>query len=133
MSCGKTDLETFQCATCTYRNDDDALACPARWFFQQFGDKWSLPVLGCLFNGPLRFSQLRKELEPISERMLILTLKKLEENGFIEHGQSAGQPAQNAYGLTPQGMSLLEQVADLFQWTNANVTTILKSYEARPR
>jgi DNA-binding HxlR family transcriptional regulator len=133
MSCGKTDLEAFQCDTCTYRDDDDAYACPARWFFQQFGDKWSLPVLGSLVNGPMRFSQMRKELTPISERMLILTLKKLEESGFIIRGQSAGHTVQNNYGLTPQGISLLEHVGDLFQWTNANVSTILKSYETRTR
>ena len=129
MSCANSELEGFQCDVCPDRSADVVDRCPARWFFQNFGDKWSLPVLGCLVGGPLRFSQFRRQLEPISERMLILTLKKLEEGGFIE--RAAERASLSTYKLTALGLSLLEHVGDLFQWMNSNAPAVLESYDRR--
>ena len=130
MRCGDSGLEVFQCDICPTRATDNVCACPARWFFHHFGDKWTLPVLGSLYPGPMRFSQLRKTQEPISERMLILTLKKLEELGFIARGRADSAPNQNSYQLTALGRSLLEHVGELFHWMNTNAPTILATYEA---
>jgi len=58
--------------------------------------------------------------------MLILTLKKLDDGGFTEHGGDG--TSRNTYRLTAQGQSLLEHVGDLFHWMNANAPAILQSY-----
>lgn len=131
MNCASTETGAFHCDACLRRLSDDVCACPARSFFDLFGDKWTLPVLGCLVNGPMRFSQFRKTLEPISERMLILTLKKLEDTGFLTRGPTDDHANQHTYRLTALGRSLLEHVGELFLWMNANAPQMLKSFAAR--
>ncbi|GAA0533653.1 DNA-binding HxlR family transcriptional regulator [Rhizomicrobium palustre] len=130
MNCASTDTDQFLCATCTNRQSATESDCPARWFFLHFADKWTLPVLGLLNNGPLRFSQFRKSLTPISERMLILALKKLERFSLIEREESNTTAAQAAYRLTPEGRSLLEHMGDLYLWMRLHETDILAAMTA---
>ena len=130
MICVSVEADQFLCSTCSHRTAGKTDECPARWFLEHFGDKWTLPVLGALHVGPLRFSQFRKSLAPISERMLILSLKKLETNGLIRREEANAPALQNTYRLTPLGQSLLEHVADLYNWMNANAPAIAAAYQA---
>jgi DNA-binding HxlR family transcriptional regulator len=128
MICASIESDLFLCSACPNREAANVDECPARWFLEHFGDKWTLPVLGALNVGPLRFSQFSKALAPISERMLILSLKKLENNGLICREEANASALQNTYRLTPLGRSLLEHVADLYLWMNENAPAILAAY-----
>lgn len=135
MNCARDESGQLLCSTCVYRNTDSEDRCAAHWFFNQFGDKWTLPVLGLLHAGPLRFSQFRKTLEPMSERMLILALKKLEKNGLICRDESGHSPLHNTYRLTPDGRALLDQMADLYAWMDEHGPAILAAiveFNAKP-
>ena len=128
MGCVGIELEQVQCGACPEGLSATVGQCPGHRLFQHIGDKWTLPVLGTLYPGPLRFSQFRKTLPSLSERMLILTLSKLEDSGFIERGDS--EALQNAYSLTPMGRSLLEHVGDLQLWMSENASAVLAACEA---
>lgn len=130
MICASLETDQFLCSTCPNRIAGRVDECPARWFLEHFGDKWTLPVLGAMHVGPLRFSQFRKALAPISERMLILSLKKLESNGLIVREEADTPALQNTYRLTSLGRSLLEHIKDLFDWMNANAPAIVAAYIA---
>ena len=56
--------------------------CPVRDVLKRVGDKWSILVVAILRDGPLRFNELRRSIEGISQRMLTLTLRSLERDVF---------------------------------------------------
>lgn len=85
--------------------------------------------MGRLYNGPLRFSQLRKSLAPLSERMLILALKKLETIGLVERSHAGDLLVHNTYQLTALGRSLLENMGDLFLWMTDHAAAIIEAYQ----
>src|SRR4029453_17243726 len=58
-------------------------ACRAREVLERVGDKWSLLVIGLLGEGPLRFAELRRSVDGISQRMLTVTLRGLERDGLV--------------------------------------------------
>lgn len=120
----------FLCNSCVNRSSEAAQECPSRWFFGHFGDKWTLPVLGALFHRPMRFSELRNSLEPVSERMLIRALKKLESFKLICRTQAAESPHQACYRPTADGEALLKELTDLYHWTLENGPAVLAAYEA---
>jgi DNA-binding HxlR family transcriptional regulator len=86
------------------------------WMVQEFGDKWSLPILCRLGTGPHRFLQLKRALGPVSQRMLTRTLKKLERLGVVSRTCSEGAFPQVTYNLTEGGTVLFEAVRKLDHW-----------------
>lgn len=86
------------------------------WMVQEFGDKWSLPILCRLGTGPHRFLQLKRALGPVSQRMLTRTLKKLERLGVVSRTCSEGAFPQVTYDLTASGLVLFEAVRKLDVW-----------------
>jgi DNA-binding HxlR family transcriptional regulator len=90
--------------------------CSVHWLARQFGDTWSLPVLCRLADGPMRFSQLRNCLGPVSQRMLTRTLKKLERIGIVSRRSTEGFPLTVTYALTERGMALLDPLWRLHMW-----------------
>src|ERR1044071_6505334 len=71
------------------------------------GDKWTILVVGELGNGPRRFSEIRRALGSISQRMLTLTLRSLERDGLAKRTVFPTVPPKVEYALTPLGRSLL--------------------------
>ncbi|MGA9524852.1 MAG: helix-turn-helix domain-containing protein [Myxococcaceae bacterium] len=84
------------------------------------GDKWSVLVIGLLGSGPMRFSELRRAIAGISQRMLTLTLRGLERDGLITRTVFPSIPPRVDYALTPLGRTLLEPVTALAQWAEKN-------------
>jgi DNA-binding HxlR family transcriptional regulator len=84
----------------------------------RIGDKWSVYVIALLGNGTLRFTELRRAVEGISQRMLTVTLRALERDGLIERRIYAVIPPRVEYTLTPLGSSLLDVVGALVEWSN---------------
>ncbi len=88
------------------------------------GDKWSILVVGTLGGGPRRFNELKRAIDGISQRMLTLTVRGLERDGFITRTVTPSIPPRVDYELTELGRSLLEPVKILGEWAIANRTTV---------
>jgi DNA-binding HxlR family transcriptional regulator len=88
------------------------------------GDKWTVLVVTLLGEGPKRFSELRRALGSISQRMLTLTLRGLERDGLLTRSVLPTIPPRVDYELTPLGHSLLEPVSALGLWARQNRSAI---------
>ena len=84
------------------------------------GDKWTVLVVGVLGAGPKRFSQIRRSLGSISQRMLTLTLRALERDGLVTRTAFPTIPPRVDYELTRLGRSLLDPVSGLGLWARRN-------------
>lgn len=112
-------------AICPNSPDIDDQACLAvREVLNRVGDKWSLLIVGYLAEGPLRFNELRRSVEGISQRMLTLTLRGLERDGLVARSVQATTPPRVDYALTPIGLTLLEPVRALVAWADQNRVAI---------
>lgn len=86
----------------------------------QIGDKWTVLVVRALNDGPRRFSELKRDVEGISQRMLTLTLKTLERDGFVTRTVYPTIPPRVDYELTTLGHSLSEPLGVIAQWAITN-------------
>jgi DNA-binding HxlR family transcriptional regulator len=88
------------------------------------GDKWSMQIVMALSNGPRRFSELKRELDGVSQRMLTLTLRGLERDGMVSRTVTPSIPPRVDYELTNLGRSLEGPIGQLQQWALDNVGAI---------
>jgi DNA-binding HxlR family transcriptional regulator len=86
----------------------------------QIGDKWTVLVVRALNDGPRRFSELKRDVEGISQRMLTLTLKTLERDGFVTRTVYPTIPPRVDYELRELGHSLSEPLGVIAQWAITN-------------
>ena len=86
----------------------------------RIGDKWSVLVVMQLGDGPRRFSELRRAIGSISQRMLTLTLRGLERDGLVSRSVTPSTPPRVDYALTGLGHSLRKPVDALGEWAVAN-------------
>jgi DNA-binding HxlR family transcriptional regulator len=117
------------------RFDVMAAACPTRQVIGRVGDKWSLLVLYALSTGTKRFSQLRSEVEGISQKMLTQTLRALERDGFVHRHAYPTIPPKVEYKLTPLGQSLEDAIAIVRRWAYTHmdeITTSRANYDQQP-
>jgi DNA-binding HxlR family transcriptional regulator len=99
----------------------DSSACPfVRDVLSRVGDKWSVLLIVALAGGTRRFSELKRSVEGISQRMLTLTLRGLERDGLVSRLVFPTVPPRVDYGLTPLGRTLLKTVTELADWANAS-------------
>ena len=108
----------------------DGRCIAVREVLNRVGDKWSILVVGLLGDGPQRFSELRRSIEGISQRMLTLTVRALERDGLVTRTVTPSIPPRVDYELTRLGSSLLESVQALAAWADTNR---LHVQEARDR
>ncbi|HEX5365390.1 MAG TPA: helix-turn-helix domain-containing protein [Acidimicrobiales bacterium] len=98
---------------------DRALApgdCPVRDVLDRVGDKWSVLVLHLLSARTRRFTELRRQIDGISQRMLTVTLRGLERDGLVSRTVHPVVPPRVDYALTDLGRSLAETINDLVSW-----------------
>jgi len=93
-------------------------SCSARDVLELVADKWSLYVVAYLGDGPRRFTELKRGIEGISQRMLTVTLRGLERDGILIRTVYEVMPPHVSYRLTPLGHSLLRATAPLIQWSD---------------
>ena len=91
-----------------------------REVLNRVGDKWSVLIVGLLADGPKRFSELRRAIEGISQRMLTLTLKGLERDGLVTRTVYPTIPLRVEYGLTELGRTLRKPIQSLAKWAQEN-------------
>ena len=102
--------------------------CPVRDVLSRLGDKWSILVLVTLnANGTMRFSDIHKTIEDISQRMLTVTLRTLESDGLVERKIYAEVPPRVEYNLTDTGRSLIPHVEALVE----HMAVILQNRESK--
>jgi DNA-binding HxlR family transcriptional regulator len=95
-----------------------------REVLDRIGDKWSLLVIGTLRSGPLRFGELEKSIDGISQRMLTLTLKHLVEDGLVGRTAYAEVPPRVEYEVTELGATLVPLVLKLAEWAMGHAEEI---------
>ena len=101
--------------------------CPVRDVICRLGDKWSMLVLITLnANGTMRFSDIHKMIEDISQRMLTVTLRTLESDGLVERKIYAEVPPRVEYYLTDTGGTIIPHLERLVGWALENMDTILE-------
>ncbi|MDF2117823.1 helix-turn-helix domain-containing protein [Roseiarcaceae bacterium H3SJ34-1] len=86
----------------------------------RIGDKWTILVIRMLGERPMRFNELRRKIDGVSQRMLSLTLRGLERDGFVIRSVRPTVPPQVDYTLTELGTSLLVPVRALGDWAFAH-------------
>jgi len=100
--------------------------CPTRQVLDHVAGKWTGLVLGRLQETDVkRFSQLRREVGGISQKMLTQTLRGLERDGLVTRTVYPEVPPRVEYALTPLGHSLAETVSRVRIWTEANFADVL--------
>jgi DNA-binding HxlR family transcriptional regulator len=102
--------------------------CPVRDVLDRIGDKWSVLILKNLEEGPRRFGALRRMIGDISQRMLTQTLRDLQRDGLILRTVYPTVPPSVDYRLTKLGISLMDPLEHLVQWSDRNHK---KVHEAR--
>ena len=104
--------------------------CPSRDLLDRIGDKWAVLVLGELGKqGVCRFTELRKRLSGVSEKMLTQTLRALERDGLVRRTVYPVVPVRVEYALTPLGETLREPLKALTEWSTRHITEVLAARE----
>jgi len=103
--------------------------CQVREVLQRIGDRWTMLVMTLLADGPRRYSDLRRSIEGISQRMLTLTLRNLESDGLVTRTVTPTNPPRVDYEVTEAGRGLCERIALLIDWVHDNRDYIHESRE----
>ncbi|MEU8239035.1 helix-turn-helix domain-containing protein [Actinoplanes missouriensis] len=100
--------------------------CPSRDVLDQIGSKWAVLVMGELGRqGARRFTQLRRQLGGISEKMLTQTLRTLERDGLILRTVYPEAPIRVEYELTPLGQTLRGPLKALTEWSTQHIEEVV--------
>lgn len=102
-----------------------------RQVLDRVGDKWSMLIIGVLGDGPLRYTDLQRQIPGISQRMLTHTLRQLTEDGLITRTAYAEVPPRVEYALSPLGEGLREIVRRLIAWATDHYDEI-RANRSRP-
>ncbi|GAA4007200.1 helix-turn-helix domain-containing protein [Streptomyces plumbiresistens] len=94
--------------------------CQVRQILDRVADKWSLLVIALLEHRRLRFTELRREIDGISQRMLTVTLRSLERDGLVKRTVHPVVPPRVEYELTPLGGTLHATIQSLVKWTEVH-------------
>ncbi|AZP17372.1 winged helix-turn-helix transcriptional regulator [Streptomyces aquilus] len=112
---------------------EDHPDCGIRDVLDRIGDKWSVLVIVELAGGPRRFRELQRAIHGISQRMLTLTVRRLERDGLVLRTVYPSVPAQVDYRLTETGSSLTHLVKALTDWSLTHRPVIAEARDAYDR
>jgi DNA-binding HxlR family transcriptional regulator len=98
--------------------------CPSRAVLEHVTSRWGVLVLAALLDKPHRFSELRREVGGVSEKMLAQTLQTLERDGFVNRDAKPVIPPRVDYSLTPVGREVAEQVWTLTRWVESKLDDV---------
>jgi DNA-binding HxlR family transcriptional regulator len=113
------------------RGEVFAVECPSREILKHVTSRWGVLVLVALREGTHRFSDLRRKIGGVSEKMLAQTLQQLELDGFIDRVSLPVVPPHVEYSLTPLGEDIGSQVESLTDWIEINLPKILLAQQKR--
>lgn len=108
--------------------------CPTRRILDRIGDRWTVLIVGALWDGSARFSELLRRIEGVSQKMLTQTLRGLERDGLVQRTVHPEVPVRVEYTLTEAGRTLREPLRALEEWSVTylgNVSAAQKAYDRR--
>ena len=103
--------------------------CAGRDVLDHVVSKWGMLILLALAERTYRYAELRRRVGGVSERMLALTLRTLEEDGFVARRDYGEVPPRVDYSLTPLGSGLAEHLETLGRWIAKNTPKVLAARE----
>lgn len=103
-------------------------ACPSREILSHLTSRWGVLILIALLPGTLRFSEIRRRIGGVSERMLAQTLQLLERDGMITRYDYNIVPLRVEYTLTPHGKEAAVKVRDLADWIENNLAALTQAH-----
>lgn len=98
--------------------------CPTRQVLDRIADKWTVLVVRRLANGTLRFAQLRRAVDGISQKVLTNILRGLERDGLVHRRLYASVPPRVEYSLTQLGLSLVDLVSGVCSWAETHMEQV---------
>lgn len=101
--------------------------CPTRKALDRIADKWTVLIIGLLADEPRRFSDLKRSIEGISQKMLTQTLRTLERDGLVSRTAYAEVPPRVVYELTPLGETLIDPIIAIRDWAYQSMDAVLKA------
>lgn len=104
--------------------------CPSRLVLEHVTSRWGVLILAALLERPYRFSELRRAVDGVSEKMLAQTLQTLERDGFVHRDAKQVIPPRVDYSLTDLGREAAEQVWALARWTEQRLDAVFTAREA---
>ncbi|MGI5504845.1 winged helix-turn-helix transcriptional regulator [Lentzea sp. CA-135723] len=111
-----------------------AKACPSRPTLEHVTGRWGSLTLSALDAGPLRFNELRRRVDGVSEKMLSQTLQALERDGLVHREAQHTNPPRVDYSLTPLGRETADKLLSLIRHLEAMMPQVLDAqaaYDAR--
>ena len=105
--------------------------CPSRAILNHVTSRWGVLVLVALRGGTHRFSELRRKIGGVSEKMLAQTLQQLERDGFIDRVSHPVVPPHVEYSLTVLGEEIGAQVESLIDWIETNLPKVIEAQQTR--
>ena len=99
--------------------------CPSRIVLNHVTSTWGVLILVALSQGGLRWGELRRTVQGISEKMLAQTLRTLEKDGFVLRTAQPTVPPRVDYSLTERGREVSERLLPLMAWISENADDIL--------
>ncbi|MFB2554380.1 winged helix-turn-helix transcriptional regulator [Herbiconiux liangxiaofengii] len=124
------DLPTAPPEGVGYSIDPYAAGCPSRRLLDRIGDRWTVLVVGVLADGPQRFSDIRRAVEGVSQKMLTQTLRGLERDGLVTRMVYAEVPPRVEYELTEAGHTLQEPLKALERWAVDHFGQVVASWQS---
>ncbi|GAB2562954.1 winged helix-turn-helix transcriptional regulator [Kribbella endophytica] len=124
MEEGTSKEPGYSCCTEDAFQWDTREDCEVRQILDRIGDKWSLLVIALLDNRSLRFTELKKTIDGVSQRMLTVTLRQLERDGLVRRTVHPVVPPRVDYALTPLGVTLHATIQSLVNWTETHQNQI---------
>lgn len=103
--------------------------CPSRAILGHLTSRWGVLVMIVLLDGTKRFSEIRREIEGVSERMLTETLKHLEHDGMLIRKSMNTVPPHVEYTLTDYGVQAGSRIKDLVDWVENSLEEILTTQD----
>ncbi len=107
--------------------DVNRVDCPSRVILEHVTSRWGVLVLAALLERSYRFSELRRHVGGVSEKMLAQTLQALERDGFVLRDAKPVIPPRVDYSLTPMGRDVAEQVHALARWVETKVPAVTEA------
>ncbi|WP_433782816.1 winged helix-turn-helix transcriptional regulator [Pseudomonas frederiksbergensis] len=106
---------------------DRGVDCSSRFLLDQIADKWSVLILAALCKKPLRFNELKRCLDGITQKALTQALRRLERNGILGRRVIPSSQVAVEYSITPLGRTLEHPFSALYLWTLEHLDTVIKA------
>lgn len=103
--------------------------CPSRPALEVVTNRWGLLALRALADKPMRFNELRRRVDGVSQKMLAQALQALERDGFVDRRMHTAFPLHVDYSLTPLGRAAAHQVAGLVELVEDHMAQVLAAQQ----